>query len=175
MNQSAMSKLTHAYHRMMERVKLRLDEVRKAEQDIAPAIQQSIEHASETAVELGELTREEAQLISGYVKRDLEDAGHYLAETGEDFKTWLRFDMELIEDRLLEWFGNTADHTRLELLAFGVPAGETASYLTGEITGPGSLQCDTCGERLAFHSPGTIPPCPVCGGTTFSRITNDEV
>jgi hypothetical protein len=174
MNQSPMTKLTHAYHRMMERVKLQLDEVRKAEQDIAPAIQHSIEHASETAVELGELTREEAQLISGYLKRDLEDAGHYLAETGADFKTWLRFDIELMEDRLLEWFGNTADRTRLELLAFNAPVKETISYQTGEITGPGSLQCDDCGKRLAFHSAGKIPQCPACGGSTFSRIANDE-
>lgn len=174
MNQSPISKLTHAYQRMMERVKLRLDEVRKAEQDIAPAIQQSIEHASETAVELGELTREEAQLISGYVKRDLEDAGHYLAKTGEDFKTWLRFDMELIEDRLLEWFGNTADRTRLELLAFDAPVKESFSYQANEITGPGSLQCDNCGKQLAFHTAGAIPPCPVCGGSTFSRIKNRE-
>lgn len=172
MNQSPMTKLTDAYHRMMERVKLRLDEVRKAEQDIVPAIQHSIEHASETAVELGELTREEAQLISDYIRRDLEDAGHYLAETGEDFKTWLRFDVELMEDRLLEWFGNTADRTRLELLAFSAPVKEAFSYQTGEITGPGSLQCDACGKRIAFHAASTIPECPDCGGSTFSRIDN---
>jgi hypothetical protein len=170
MNQSSMNKFTDAYHRMMERVQAQLDQVRKAEQDIVPTIQHSIEQASETAVELGELTREEAQLISGYVKRDLEDAGHYLAETGEDFKTWLRFDVELIEDRLLEWFGNTADRTRLELLTFNAPVKETSSYQAGEITGPGSLQCDDCGKRIAFHTVNTIPHCPTCGGSSFSRI-----
>jgi hypothetical protein len=45
----------------------------------------SIEHAAEKAVELGELTREEARLIGGYLKRDLEDAGQYLTHHRSGF------------------------------------------------------------------------------------------
>jgi len=63
------NRLARAYGRMMERVKLLLEEL-----DVSA----SIEHAAEKAVELDELTREEARLIGGYLKRDIEDASQYL-------------------------------------------------------------------------------------------------
>ena len=46
---------------------------------------------------------------------------------------------------------------------------ELAGYHTGEITGPGTLVCDNCGEELHFHKPSRIPPCPKCKGTSFHR------
>ena len=145
---SQLDKLVQAYDRMMERVKSRLVELGQAEKEVLPKLQQSIEHAAEKAVELGELTREEAQLISSYLRRDLEDAGHYLAQTGRDLRDWLRFDLELIEDRLLELFRSAADRTRLEILAFQETMERVSHYHTGEITGPGTLQCDTCGKPM---------------------------
>lgn len=168
------TKLTHAYRRMVERVKNRFDEMRQAEQEVLPELQHSVEHAAEKAVELGELTREEAQLIGGYLRRDLEDAGHYLAETGHDFSTWLRFDLTLAEERLLEWFRGAADQTRLQLLALEATASEPSDYRSGEITGPGTLQCDQCGEQLAFHGVAPIPACPRCGATHFSRAAKSH-
>jgi hypothetical protein len=165
-----MQKLIDAYDRMMERVKDRLEESERDDQATSPNLQRSIEHAADTAVERGELTREEAHLLSGYIKRDLEDAGHHLATTGEDLRAWLRFDLDLIEDRLLEWLQAAADKTRLEMLAFEEEVERASHYHTGEITGPGSLQCDSCGEVLRFHATTTIPACPKCNATDFSRL-----
>lgn len=132
------SRLVQAYNRMMERVKLRLEELEQAEREALPQLRASIEHAAEKAVELGELTREEARLIGGYLKRDLEDAGQYLTTTGQDLRAWLRFDLELLEDRMLDFFQRGVDQSRLELLAFEAPAAdvETERYHSGEITGP---------------------------------------
>jgi len=164
--------LVHAYHRMMERVKLRLEELEQAEQEALPRLRASIEHAAEKAVELGELTREEARLIGGYLKRDLGDAGQYLTTTGRDLRAWLRFDVELLEDRLLDFFQRGVDQSRLEFLAFeAAEAGvEPVEYRSGEITGPGSLQCEACGEPMIFHAPAVIVPCSACGGTVFVRV-----
>jgi hypothetical protein len=164
--------LVMAYHRMMERVKLRLEELEQAEQEALPQLRASIEHAAEKAVELGELTREEARLIGGYLKRDLEDAGQYLTNTGRDLRAWLRFDVELLEDRLLDFFQRGVDQSRLEFLAFEEPevGAEPVEYRSGEITGPGTLQCDACGEPMIFHAPATIQPCPACGGMIFLRL-----
>jgi Zn finger protein HypA/HybF involved in hydrogenase expression len=168
------NKLVHAYEHMMERVHARFEELEKTEQEIIPHLQHSIEHAAEIAVELGELTREEARLVSGYLKRDLQDAGHYLADTGHDLREWLRFDIGLIEDRLLEIFYRAADKTRLEILDFEETLAEATQYNSGEITGPGTLQCDNCGERLQFHATACIEPCPRCGATAFSRVSIEE-
>jgi len=43
------------------------------------------------------------------------------------------------------------------------------TYLTGEITGPGTLVCEQCGEHLTFKTTSVIPKCPKCGGETFHR------
>lgn len=172
MNES--NKLIRAYDRMMERAKARLEEIEQAEKDALPRLQQSIEYAAEKAVELGELTREEAQLIGGYLKRDLQDAGHYLVETGRDLGKWLRFDMELIEERLLDLLRSATDRTRLEMLAFQETVEWAAHYHTGEITGPGTLQCDRCGRQMHFHATAHIPPCSACHATIFSRMSEED-
>lgn len=166
---SNIQRLIHAYNRMMERVKARMEELEKTEQETLPRLRHGIEYAVEKAVELGELTREEAHLVADYVRRDLEDAGYYMAQSGEDLRAWLRFDMELIEDRLLELFNAAADKTRLEILAFEESAERASHYRTGEVTGPGTLQCESCGELLHFHATSHIPPCPKCHATRFSR------
>ncbi|HPF58007.1 MAG TPA: zinc ribbon-containing protein [Candidatus Competibacteraceae bacterium] len=169
------SLLVRAYRQMMERMKSRLEELEQAEKTAFPQLNASIEHAAEKAVEVGELTREEAQLIGSYLKRDLEDAGHYLTATGRDLRAWLRFDLELLEDRLLDFFQRGVDQSRLDLLKFETPPVrvEEERYRCGEITGLGTLQCEQCGEWVVFHAPAAIGPCPACGGTSFLRVTDE--
>ena len=169
------SPLVQAYRKMMERVKNRLEELEQAEKAALPRLNASIEHAAKKAVEVGELTREEAQLIGGYLKRDLEDAGHYLTATGRDLRAWLRFDLELLEDRLLDFFQRGVDQSRLDLLEFETPHErvEEEYYHSGEITGPGTLQCEQCGESVAYHAPAAIATCLGCGGVRFLRVTDE--
>ena len=161
------NRLIKAYDRMIERVKTSLEEL---EQTGLPNLQASIEHAAEKAVDLDELTREEAQIIGSYIKRDLQDAGQYLATTGHDLGAWLRFDLTLIEERFLELFQSAADKTRIEMLSFEETVERISHYYTGEITGPGTLQCDNCGKSLHFHATGRIPPCASCHATRFTRV-----
>jgi len=170
------NRLARAYDRMMERVKLRLEELEQAEKAAFPLLNASIEHAAEKAVALGELTREEARLLGGYLKRDLEDAGHHLATTGRDLRDWLRFDLELIEERLLEFFQRGVDQSRLDLSAFETPPDDVEPewYRGGEVIGLGTLRCQQCGQRVVFHSPALIKPCSACGGTVFARVASER-
>ena len=171
---SPVEQLIQSYNRMMERAKTRLEELEAAEKDALPRLQHSIEHAVEKAVELGELSRQEAQQIGAYLQRDLQDAGHYLATTGKEIGDWLRFDLDLVEDRLLDLFSQAADKTSLDRWQFEETLAEESTYRTGEITGPGTLQCDNCGERLAFHATSPIPVCPKCANTHFSRVADED-
>lgn len=164
------NRLIQAYDRMMERVKLRLEELEQLEKAAFPRLYASIQHAAEKAVELGELTREEARLIGSYLHRDLEDAGQYLSSTGRELGDWLRFDVELLEDRLLDFLQRGVDQSRIDLIAFEQPEEELVEYLSGEITGPGTLQCEQCGEVVVFHTTSAIAPCPACGGKVFMRV-----
>jgi polyhydroxyalkanoate synthesis regulator phasin len=160
--------LVEAYERMLKRTRERLDEA----EDAAPKLRDWLAKARDHMVELGELTREEANKISEYIERDIEDAAHYLADTGEDLKTWWRFDLQLIEDRLLDAFTSVADQTSLQLRALAERAQQARAerlYQSGEITGPGTLVCNNCGARLHFQRATRIPDCAECGGRDFRR------
>jgi predicted RNA-binding Zn-ribbon protein involved in translation (DUF1610 family) len=160
-------KQVQAYNRMMERIHdLRAGAARHG----APiSLQYALAQAKETAVKLGELTQQEADLIARYLRQDLEDAGHYLAHTGRELRDWLYVDAKLIEVKLLEMFAQAADQTRLELMQLQERARHAAERHAGEITGIGTLHCAACGQLLHFHTTGHIPPCPKCRGTIFTR------
>lgn len=161
-----LDRLVEAYETMLERVNDGMD---VAAQRTVPALRHALERARETAVELGELTREEAERIAGYLERDVHDAAQYMAETGEELRTWLRFDLRLLEERLFDLFAQVADQTGLQLRQWAEAARDASLYRTGEVTGHGSLACASCGHELHFSRPGHIPPCPSCGGTEFRR------
>ena len=164
-------RMADAYERMLERVDAMLD---IAESRTIPTLRKSLDTAREKAVELNELTREEAEKLATYVERDMQDAAHYLAETGEELRNWWRFDVELMERRMMEMFANVADRTRIELEKFANQAREAAFYHTGEVTGPGTLVCTECGEVLHFHKAGRIPPCPKCRASRYRRGNQSE-
>lgn len=161
-----LDRLVEAYEKMLERVNDGMD---TATHRTAPALRHALERARESAVELGELTREEAERIAGYLERDVRDAAHYLADTGEELRTWFRFDLRLLEERLFDLFAQVADQTSLQLREWAEAARRAAVYRTGEVTGQGSLACVACGHELHFSRPGHIPPCPACQGTEFRR------
>lgn len=163
------NRLVDAYNRMLERVK---GAIIDAEQNAIPNLAHNIENAREKAVELGELTREEAEKVGNYLKRDVENAGEYLNETGSELGEWFRFDMQLIEDRLLEMFRLIADRTSIELSELARRADALGEWHTGEITGIGTLECKACGEQVHFHKSGHIPPCPKCHETRFRRVSH---
>lgn len=163
---STRKKWLDAYDDMMVRVKTALEE---AEEATLPRLREIIEEARDKAVELGELSRDEAEKIAWYLQRDLEDAGKHLADTGQELGDWLRFDIHQLEERLLEVLLRVADHTRLEMLQFEEEIREGPAWNAGEISGPGTLECAACKAPLHFHATGYIPSCPNCGHTVYHR------
>ncbi len=158
--------MSEAYEKLL---KLSIKEFRLLEKKTGPALHKIIDASSEKISELGELTEEEAEKIAKYLKRDLEEAASYMTETGADFKKWLALDIDVIESYLYDYFKQAADQTTIELARLKA-AGESAEYHTGELTGPGVLTCDACGEQLHFHKAGHIPPCAKCHKTRFHRL-----
>lgn len=158
--------MSEAYENLL---KLSMKEFKLLEAKAEPLLHKLIDKTSETLSELDELTKEEAEKISTYLKRDLKEAANYMASSGEDFQKWLSIDADIIENYLYEHFKQAADQTTVELAQLKADA-ENARYHTGEITGPGVLICDVCGENLHFHKAGHIPPCAKCRGTYFHRL-----
>lgn len=157
--------LVRAYDEMLQRARDGID----ASAEGTPVLREMLERVRDTMVELGEVTREEALRISEYVQRDIEDAAAYIIDTGEDLRAWWRFDLELIERRILEAFSGVADQTSLQLAGWADRARRATLYQAGQITGPGTLVCDRCGAETHFTRTGRIPACADCGGLEFRR------
>lgn len=161
-----MERLVDAYSVMLERAN---EFIEQAEEQAKPAFDNAVERARQTAHDLGELTREESRLVADYLKRDMHDVARHLAESRQELSEWFRFDVKQIESRMWEMFAAAADKTSLELMRLAGMARKQAVYRTGEVTGPGTLACDACGEQVNFDRPGAIPPCPRCHGEVFHR------
>jgi len=161
-NNDPVEKMVAAYETMFKRVNEMSDKA-------TPVLQKSLDQAREMAIELGELTREEAEKVSKYVERDIKDAASFIVETGQDFRDWFSFDVQLIEAKFYDMFASVADQTSLELKALAERARRASLFHTGEVTGPATLVCTKCGEALHFKKTGRVPPCPKCHATEFKR------
>ena len=159
----------NAYERMRERTHQLFD---KNTQDLIPNLADALESAKEQAIHLGELTKDEAELISTYLRRDLHDAGEYIKQQRGELADWLRFDVEQIEKKIWDSLSLLVDKTTIELEQLKARANRLGEWHTGEITGPGTLECVACGKHLHFHKTGHIPPCPKCHATVYKRPSN---
>jgi len=166
MSNPVQDKLLQAYDKMVQRLH---DAVEQAEKLAIPTIDENLKKAQEKAIELGELTREEASKVAGYLKRDIEDVSVYLQETQKEFSEWLSFESVLIEGKIGDWINSVADKTKLEWDKLSLDAIKNKLYHSGEVTGPGTLECINCKQTLHFKKTGHIPPCPTCHKTEFKR------
>ncbi len=170
-NKDTTDKLVDAYEQMLKQTH---ETIERAQQESVPKFREMLESARDNMVELGELTREEADKVSEYIKRDIEDAANYIAETGQDMRDWWRFDLQLIEQRMMDMFTRVADQTSLQLAQWAETARQMNLYQAGEVTGPGTLICDSCSADTHFVKAGRIPPCSDCGGTRFRRQKDEH-
>lgn len=169
--QDPTDKLVHAYEQMLKQTH---ETIETAQKESVPRFREMLEKARDNMVELGELTREEADKVSQFIKRDIEDAASYIADTGQELRDWWRFDLQLMEQRMMDMFTRVADQTSLQLAQWAETARQMSLYQAGEITGPGTLVCDKCGAETHFVKAGRIPACADCGGTRFRRRKDDQ-
>ena len=158
--------LANAYEKMFESV---AKGFHNAEKKSAELLHELIDKAKDEAVELEEVSREDAEKLSTYVKRDLGEAASHMSISGQELKDWLGFETTLLENEFVDQLLKLADPTEVELFKLKLDAQQTPTYHTGEITGPGTLLCDQCGEKLHFYRAGKIPPCPKCHATNYHR------
>jgi hypothetical protein len=166
--QDPFDRLAAAYDKMLQEVH---DAAESAKANALPGLKEYLADAREKLIELGELSREEAEKVAGYIERDMKDAASYLLETGEQLSAWWRFDVQQVENRMLEMFTSVADQTKLELAKLAERATQSSLYHTGEVTGPGTLVCTVCNKEMHFRKTGHIPPCSGCKGTDFRRTS----
>ncbi len=159
-----------AYNDMYEHVAAN---IHKATEKTGPMLHDLIDEAKDKAHEIDDLTEEDIEKLSVWLKRDLDDVINYLSETEYAVRDWLGFETSIIKDAMIHMMLDAADKTTVELLRMKANSHKPYDYHTGEIAGFGTLICDECGEKLHFHHTGKIPPCPKCHETSFHRIQID--
>jgi hypothetical protein len=159
-----------AYETMYEHV---VADIHKVKDQGGPKLHDLIDEAKDKAVKIEHVAEDDAEKISTWLKRDLEEVIHYIVETEYAAKEWLGFETALIKSEIIRLLLETADKTTVQLQRMKDNARKPSTYHTGEITGPGTLICDECGEKLHFHNAGHIPPCPKCQKTRYHRILID--
>ncbi|XOZ34952.1 zinc ribbon-containing protein [Halomonadaceae bacterium KBTZ08] len=159
-----------SYNRMLERVESRLAE---AEERTWEQLQQEIEEAVEFEQEVTELTRDELNLLSTYLRRDLSHLLGFVSGTGDGVAEWLRVDLELIEDWLVDRLLSIADPTRLDTLELQQKLQDTDPdhYFAGELAMAGVLRCLNCGRMRTLAETTRLEPCEWCESHYFERVT----
>ncbi len=163
-----MNKQNTIYERMLYFVK---DAVHEVEDGLSIKLQYLTDKVKQRAYELGEFTREEIDQVSDYLQRDIQDAAEYLSKEGKELQDWLKFDVELVEDRVLELLSGAINTTNIELDELSRKAQQENLWYKNETTGPGSFVCDQCGRQIQILKIQELPACADCGGEIFKRIS----
>lgn len=165
-SKAAAERLIHAYDRVLQRA----DQVfGSATTHSETALSHALDTAREKAIELGELTRGEADKVHEFVVRDLYDVGRHLATEEREVTDWLRLGALFVENELFDRFSGLAQAAKLELKHLEKAKHRFDEWHTGEVTTIGTLRCRSCGELVRFERTGHIPPCPKCHATVYER------
>ncbi|WP_099065415.1 zinc ribbon-containing protein [Serratia sp. BW106] len=117
--------------------------------------------------EAGELTRDEVELVTLAVRRDLEEFARSYQESREEFTDSVF--MRVIKESLWQELADITDKTQLEWREVFKDVSHHGVYHSGEVVGLGNLVCEQCHHHMAFYTPEVLPLCPKCGHDQFQR------
>ncbi len=159
-----------AYDRVMRRLR---DNLEQAEYKSWDYLQEKIEEAVEVELKAEEMTRDEMDLLTAYIKRDLKAMGYYTHETGKGIAAFLKFDLNVLEDKVAQLLRDLADRTRLqqEELRERLDHDEN-QYIAGELAAVGTLECLECGTVRRLLKTEQLKPCQACGNRYFRRVSD---
>ncbi len=160
-------KLLQAYNKMVDDLHAAVE---KAEETLSPTIDEMLLNAEKLSKKAYALTQDEAKNISDHLKRDIASARKYIHVDGKEFKEWLNFDIQQVEDRFADFLSKAADKTWIDFRALEILGKKNSVYKTGEICSAGTLRCLDCGQQMKFTKNSHIPPCPKCHHTKFERV-----
>jgi len=158
---------TSTYSALLAKVENSLAEV---ESKTWETVKEEIDKAVEFEQDLAEYTQEEVHLLKSYLRRDLKELTHFIAETGKELRDWLQFDVDLIETKLRNSLLSIADKTTVEKESLDQRLSHDVDvYVAGEIACPGRLRCTQCGKEISLLTTTHIKACHGCDGLYFRR------
>ncbi len=167
-------RLAQLYDKLVERLyEVRL-EVEKASEQLD--LDKEIERLIEAEHELERLTKEEAGLLSQWLKRDLKDLRSHLASTETGVKAWLAQETSFLSEQFLHWLRQVADPSLVDAqtLKEDLDSREDPTlYHAGELAMAGVFACANCGKEVEVQFTHRLEPCHRCEERIFIRRTID--
>ncbi len=148
------------YEKILKRTEEILESGRKNLDD-------ALRKASDELSGAGEFTREQADRISGYVRRDAQNAIDSALKAKDEFKGVV--DPQRVSAGAQSVFARMLQTTSEKLAEWAEKSEQNLEYRTGEVTTPGTLTCKNCKEELHIKKTAKIPPCPRCHQTLFRK------
>lgn len=148
------------YQRLSDRAAELVQEGRKT-------LDEALKKASEEISASGDYTREKAEKIGGYLRRDLEEFSQRAQKATETVKGAAEPHRIAagVQSGLAKFLATAAD----VLNELAGKSEQVLEYKTGEVTSPGTLTCKGCGKEMHFKATVRIPPCPQCHKTVFRK------
>lgn len=130
-------------------------------------VEEALNKAGEEFAAGGEYSKEQAEKVRDYLRRDLSEISNKAKQAGEAVYEAVEPHRVAagVQSGLAKLLRSAAD-------ALGEIAGKTENVLefkTGEVTSPGTLTCIDCGKEMHFKATVKIPPCPACHKTRFRK------
>lgn len=148
------------YEKIISRTEELLDSGRKN-------LDEALKKAGEELSSAGSFTKEQAEKISTFIKRDIQ---HTVASAhkGKD-AVKEAVDPKRVAAGAQSIFSKILINTAETLSEWAKKSEQHLEFKTGEVTSPGSLTCKNCGEVIHLLKTTKIPPCPKCHKTLYRK------
>lgn len=130
-------------------------------------LDEALKRAGDDFTSAGNFTREQAEKVSAFVKRDIQ---HVVDSTSKG-KTNVKeaVDPKRISVGAQSIFSRILSSTAETLSDWAKKSEQNLEFKTGEVTSPGSLTCKNCGAVIQMKKTAKIPPCPKCHLTVYRK------
>lgn len=127
----------------------------------------ALKRAGDDLSSAGNFTREQAEKISDFVKRDIQHAIDSADKGRETVKEAV--DPKRVAVGAHSLFSKILSNTAETLSGWAKKSEQHLEFKTGEVTSPGALTCKNCGEAIHMKKTAKIPPCPKCHQTIYRK------
>ena len=145
------------YEKLASRTADLLDEGKKT-------FDEALKKAKEELSSAGDFSREQADKLGEYVRRDLKAN----ADKAKD-AVKKAVEPHRVSAGVQSAFSRILTTTAETLTELAERSEKILEYKTGEITSPGTLTCKDCDAEMHMTKTTRIPPCPKCHKTVFRK------
>jgi hypothetical protein len=133
-------------------------------EDGKKTIDEALKKAKDEMASAGDYSREQADKIGNYVRRDLMENASKARDA-----VFKAMEPHRLAAGMQSAFSRILTSTAETLSDLAAKAEKNLEYHTGEVTSAGTLTCKGCNGEIHMKRATRIPPCPKCHKTIFRK------